>query len=196
MLHECFAGISLDSGLVAKGGVSIPDVPCIKYFACGDIHKMQKVNVKGRAIHGSAWYSGAPMQYNFGDVLPKGCLVVDVSDDRIYTTRIVQIPQAIELHNITSLDQIPKDSPHWYKLRIDAAKMPRHVPVNVKVVETIARDNPLPQPVVGAEGEEILSGYQNVDFSEGVADLLASNGFNPEEIAGSIQEVKQQVASV
>jgi exonuclease SbcD len=195
MLHECFAGVTLDSGLVSKGGITIPNIPSIRYFACGDIHKMQRLQVRGRAIGGGAYYSGAPMQYNFGDLLPKGCMVVEVSDDRIYTPTFVEIPQAIELHNITSLDQIPAESPHWYKLRIDAANMPRHVPANVKVTEPIPRKVDLPQPVL-EDGKEAIEGYQNVDFSEGVADLLSSNGFSPEEIASSIQEVKQQAASV
>lgn len=190
MLHECFIGITLDSGLVSKGGVKIPNLPNVKYYACGDIHKHQRVQLP------HAWYSGAPMQYNFGDQLPKGVIVVDVSDDRVYTPRFVEVPSHIELHNITSLNQIPKNSPHWYKLRCDAATMPKHVPANVKVIEPVPRKVELPQPVISEDGKEIEAGFQSVDFSEGVAELLESNGFNPEEIASSVAEVKAQVAAI
>lgn len=188
MLHECFIGITLDSGLVSKGGVKIPSIPSIRYYALGDIHKHQRVQLP------NAWYSGAPMQYNFGDQLPKGVIVVEVTDDKIYTPRFIEIPAHIELHNITSLKQIPADSPHWYKLRCDAAAMPKHVPANVKVTDPVPRKIELPQPVLSEDGKEIEEGFQSVDFSEGVEELLASNGFNPEEIAESIAEVKQQVA--
>lgn len=187
MLHECFLGITLDSGLVSKGGVKIPNIPGVRYFACGDIHKFQRVQLP------HAWYSGAPMQYNFGDHLPKGVIVVSVDEESTYTPEFIPIAQPIELHNITALDQIPKDSPHWYKLRVDAANMPKHVPLNVKVTEPVPRKVELPEPVVSEDGT-VAAGFQSVDFSEGVTELLAENGFSEQEIAQSISEVKEQVA--
>lgn len=189
MLHECFVGITLDSGLTAKGGVKIPYIPTVKYYACGDIHKHQKVQLP------NAYYSGAPMQYNFGDQLPKGCIIVEVNEEDIHQPRFIEIPSAIELHNITSLDQIPESSPHWYKLRCDAASIPKHLPPNIKVVEPVARKIDLPHLVTSEteEEEETSAKIQTVvDFTEGVSELLLENGFSPEEVSESLEEVKRQ----
>lgn len=189
MLHECFIGVTLDSGLVSKGGVKIPNIPHVLYYACGDIHKYQRVQLP------HAFYSGAPLQYNFGDQLPKGCLIVDV-EGSVYKPRFVEIPQAIELHNITALDQIPAESPHWYKLRVDAANMPKHIPANVKVVEPVARKVDLPIPTVGTKSQDGKEGIESlaahaVDFTDGVAEILSENGFSQSEIQTTLEEVVQ-----
>lgn len=191
MLHECFIGITLDSGMSSKSGVKIPNLPNIRYWAVGDIHKYQRVQLP------HAWYSGAPLQYTFGDQLPKGVIIVSVDEQGIHTPTFHQINCPIELHNISSLEQIPKDSPHWYKLRTEASKMPKHVPENVKVLEPVPSALTLPTPVVGMESEaqEIEPGLQSVDFTEGIPELLLSNGFSVDEIALAQKEVLEVIHS-
>src|ERR1035437_221913 len=61
MLHECFKGSIANNGKKFPGGVEVPDIPDVKYFACGDIHIKQQINLR------HAWFSGSPMQYKFDD---------------------------------------------------------------------------------------------------------------------------------
>lgn len=72
MLHECIAGSKSDNGNIIPSGTAIPDIPEITYWAVGDIHKFQVTNVS------NGYYSGAPMQFTFGDTLPKGIIKVDL----------------------------------------------------------------------------------------------------------------------
>lgn len=190
MLHECFLGVTLDTGLSSKSGVKIPDISNVRYYALGDIHKYQKCQLP------NAWYSGAPMQYNFGDGLPKGVIVVDVDLNRNYTPRFIPIPSSIELHNISSLDQIPEASPHWYKLRCEASKLPRHLPDCIKVTEPVAVSLSLPKAVLADNEKVVHSGMQAVDFTEGVEELLLSNGFDVPEINQATEEITKLVYSL
>jgi hypothetical protein len=188
MLHECFVGSTLDTGRISTTGVKVPYFPNVKYYALGDIHKYQKIDWD------NCFFSGSPLQYNFGDKLPKGVILVEAKDD-IHHATFKPIASGIELHNITSLDEIPADSPHWYKLRCEGAKIPRQLPECVKVVEPVAGKVVLPEVVtqVLANGEK--QDVRVVDFSEGVESLLLSNGFNADEIKDSVEQVEKVVQS-
>ena len=42
VLHECIAGVKLDTNYVMPSGTSLPDIPEITYWALGDIHNHQE----------------------------------------------------------------------------------------------------------------------------------------------------------
>jgi exonuclease SbcD len=183
-LHECFRQSRTDSGRIAKTGVSVPDMTGVKYFACGDIHMHQNLGLP------HAFFSGAPAQYNFGDLPNKGCIVVTGHASKPYEVEFVPIKSAIELHTIGSLGEIPKDSPHWYKLRCSAAQLPAEMPACVKDYELI------PTEIDGLteipEGGDSPVTIQRVDYSEGVEQLLADAQFD----YTLIDRVKQEIQKV
>jgi DNA repair exonuclease SbcCD nuclease subunit len=181
ILHECFKNISTDTGYKAKFGVQPPDIPGINYYALGDIHKHQNVSLP------HAWYSGSPGQYNFGDKPRKGCIIIDVEHDT-YTPRFVEIPSAIELHQISSLDEIPPLSPHWFQLIVPANKVPSAVPPNVKEIKPIPAKIDIP---VEFSKEPEKAHLVTTNYVEGVLEYLTSAGYATEEIIPVIDELKQ-----
>lgn len=181
MLHECFKDIQTDTGYRAKIGVQVPDIQGVKYFALGDIHKHQNVSLP------HAWYSGAPGQYNFGDKPGKGCIVVDVTDTD-YTPRFIEIPSNIELHQITSLEEIPATSPHWYQLIVPANRVPSAVPANVKEIKPIPAK--LDIPVEFSKEENAHQARMSINYVDGVEKLLTEAGFAADVAKTTMQELE------
>jgi DNA repair exonuclease SbcCD nuclease subunit len=185
MLHECFKGIVTDTGYRALGGVQVPDLVEMRYAACGDIHKMQQLNLP------NAWYSGAPMQYNFGDEPGKGCFVVEVEGES-YKPRFVKLPAHIELHLARTLEEIPQDTPHWWKLRVEAANVPQHLPENVKVLEILPTKIEMPVVEEGATDRPVLT----IDYADGIEELLREAGFDVREMEAVTEEIGKVVKSL
>lgn len=186
MLHECFLGSIVDSGRDAKNGVRIPNIEGVRYFACGDIHLYQKI---GAMDH--AWFSGAPLQQNFGEKPGKGFIVVEVPDSYDWRPKFHKIPSHIELHTVSNLSEIPKDSPHWYKLQCPANMIPNHLPSNVKATDPIAPKIDLPAELFKSkmrdgEAKESLS----IDYTDGVQDLLKTALYEDAEIQAVKTEIK------
>jgi hypothetical protein len=101
VLHEQVAGITMDSGFEpekSSSRIRLKPHADVAYWALGDIHKMQSVLP-------NAWYSGAPHQVNFGEVLPKGVLVV--------STKKPTEPKFVPINSrpLLSLTELPKDVP-------------------------------------------------------------------------------------
>jgi DNA repair exonuclease SbcCD nuclease subunit len=188
MLHECFLGSIVDSGRDAKNGVRIPNIDGVKYFACGDIHLHQKI---GSMDH--AWFSGAPLQQNFGEKPGKGFIVVEIHESYDWRPKFYKIPSHIELHTVSNLSEIPKDSPHWYKLQCPANMIPNHLPSNVKATDPIAPKIDLPAELFKSkirDGEE-KEGLA-IDYTDGVEDLLKNALYEGSEI----QEVKTEIKRI
>lgn len=182
-LHECFAGIVTDTGK-ALGGVLIPNIEGVRYFACGDIHKHQRVNLP------HAWYSGAPAQWNFGDKPEKGCIILEVKSEYEYTPRFVRLKSPIELIQIRSLEAISKDSPHWYQLIVPANEVPKYFPPNVKDIKPVPAK--IEAPIQFSKNTESVEEIQlTVDYTDGVEELLTAAGFDPEEIPPIKQEITE-----
>jgi DNA repair exonuclease SbcCD nuclease subunit len=186
MLHECFLGSIVDSGRDAKNGVRIPDIKGVRYFACGDIHLCQKI---GAMDH--AWFSGAPLQQNFGEKPGKGFIVVEVHESYDWRPKFHKVPSHIELHTVSNLSEIPKDSPHWYKLQCPANMIPNHLPSNVKATDPIAPKIDLPAELFKSnmkdgEQKENLA----IDYTDGVEDLLKNAQYEGIEIQAVKTEIK------
>jgi DNA repair exonuclease SbcCD nuclease subunit len=192
MLHECFLGSIVDSGRDSKNGVRIPDTTpfsAVKYFAAGDIHLYQKI---GSIDH--AWFSGAPLQQNFGERPGKGFIVVEIHESYDWRPKFYQVPSHIELHTVGNLSEIPKDSPHWYKLQCPANMIPNHLPSNVKATDPIAPKIDIPAEMFqskGPEGEEKAS--LAIDYTDGVGDLMTAAQYEAAEIQAVKDEIKKVV---
>ena len=185
MLHECFLGITTDVGYKAIKGIQVPNISQVRYFACGDIHKMQRLNLP------HAWMCGAPLQYNFGDRPGKGVLLVEAEPHGVYDPKFIKIPSHIELHQVNDLAQIPENSPHWFKLVCEANRVPSAVPPNVKVVEPIPIKIDLPAPT--PENLESGKPYLSIDYAEGVDLMMQEMGYGPEEIDAEMKFIREQV---
>lgn len=106
LLHECIVGSKMDSGLVLPKGTKIPDLPEIDYWAIGDIHKKQKANVS------NSHYAGAPAQFRFDDLPPKGLLFVDLENP----TEPEFVPLVSkQLRTVSSVDEISDDA--FYRVK-------------------------------------------------------------------------------
>lgn len=73
MAHEAIAGAVNESGTYRAKGPTIDDSLDVTYWALGDIHK------PFQQMAPNAWYSGSPIQNDFGDVSrERGALLVDL----------------------------------------------------------------------------------------------------------------------
>ncbi len=94
----------------------------LTYGAMGDIHTSQRVAK-------NIFYSGSPVQHNFGESLPKGILIVDTEDAN--NPELVGLKKPKKFHVLT---KVPKDG-KWPKgfisLRVSRDKMPAILPSKV-----------------------------------------------------------------
>lgn len=75
MAHEAIAGAVTETGGYRARGPAIDTSIDVTYWALGDIHKPYQ------QMAPNAWYSGSPIQHEFGDVSPeRGALLVDLED--------------------------------------------------------------------------------------------------------------------
>ena len=146
------------------------------------VHNCQKVNLP------HAWYSGAPGQWNFGDKPNKGCIVLEIHSQYEYTPRFVAIKSPIELHQIKSIEGV-KDSPHWYQLIVPANEIPSFIPPNVKDLKPIPAK--IEAPVHFSKDPENLETIKlEVDYCDGVEELLTEAGYPMDEILSVKQEIE------
>lgn len=182
MLHECFYDIVTDSGYRAKSGVVPPPLVGVKAYALGDIHKYQKVKLS------YAFYSGAPLQYTFGESPEKGCIIWTRTENE-YTPVFKRIPQPIELKVVYALDQIPEHTKDWYQLRVPANQIPTELPACVKDV------TPLPLELGQVESHSETHFEQiEVDYTEGVMELLQEAQYTSDETDLVVEEIKRLCA--
>ena len=90
------------------------------YIALGDIHTFQKIGLR-------TYYSGSPIQHNFGESLPKGVLKVKIGNK----PKLIELKKPKKLITLTSP---PKDGiwPKGYILLIcKKSKIPKDLPDNV-----------------------------------------------------------------
>jgi exonuclease SbcD len=179
MLHECIGGVTTDSGFKAIKGITVPDIKGVKYYALGDIHKHQRVNLP------HAVYSGSPLQLNFGEKPDKGCQVVTIDEEGNWSWKFHPVLCPIELHNITAAaEAIEQD--HWYKLSCAGNQIPAVLPPNIRDVE------PLPAKLEQEEAKQIQSMDQKciqVDYLSGVAELLGVAQYDENETKATLDEI-------
>jgi exonuclease SbcD len=164
MLHATISGSSVDTGIKLSGGPKIPDtIDYVDYWAVGDIHRSQ-------GIGDNAWYSGSPIQHDFGDLLPKGVLVVEVEQDGVAATELVELEG---IKTLMTLTEKPEEWPTDCYIRyLGPLEDIIDLPSNVLKTEGVAPE----------AAEE--SGAASIEFTdsltEGLAEFLHAKGI-PEE---------------
>lgn len=166
MLHATISGANTDVGYNISGGPRIPDMPFVDYWAVGDIHRSQEIG------H-NAWYSGSPIQHDFGDAQPKGVLVVEAEKDGNPTTELVELDGIKPLVTITELpEEWPTDC---YIRYLGPLESLMELPENVIKTEGVAPE---------AEDEDSDDGPVQMEFTdsltEGLTDYLHTKGLSTE----------------
>lgn len=162
MLHATISGANTDVGYNISGGPRIPDMHFVDYWAVGDIHRSQEIG------H-NAWYSGSPIQHDFGDAQPKGVLVVEAEKDGNPTTELVELAGIKPLVTITELpEEWPTDC---YIRYLGPLESLMELPENVIKTEGVAPE---------AEDEDSSDGPVQMEFTdsltEGLTDFLHTKG--------------------
>jgi DNA repair exonuclease SbcCD nuclease subunit len=107
MVHECIVGSMVDNGhIMPKGTSALPNIPEVTYWAVGDIHVHQRINLP------NAYYAGAPAQFKFDDVPRKGMIEVDLENP---TAQPTFIPiRSKQLKTVSTVAEILEDA--YYKV--------------------------------------------------------------------------------
>lgn len=185
MLHECFKGSITNNGRPFPGGIEVPDIPDIKYFACGDIHIKQQINLK------HAWFSGAPMQYKFDDDPNKGFLWVEKHSDKPdYKVQFEPLHCPITLKIVRDPKEVDPKAPIWYSLYCQADQIPLERPANLKKIS--------PQPVriempEATEGDAAQPNQIRIDYAEGIDQVMGELGYGAAEIQAEQESIRQLV---
>jgi DNA repair exonuclease SbcCD nuclease subunit len=158
VLHECIAGVKLDSGRIMPSGTALPDIPEITYWAVGDIHNHQRANL------GNSWYSGAPAQLQFGDGLSKGVIIPDLERPSAKPDFLPIASKPLKV--IGSVDEISGDA--YYKVEGSFEEVLR------------ANGN---EAVVSSELScaEAAADFERSGIADGLAEFLASKGLGEKE---------------
>lgn len=183
MLHECFKGSMGNNGRRFPGGIVVPDIPGVKYYACGDIHIPQQVNLK------HAWFSGAPMQFRFDDDPKKGFLYVEKHSDKPdYIVEFKPLKCPIEMRIVHDAKLVDPDAPIWYSLYCAADRVPVERPKNLLKI------NPQPVQIEIPEHthDDAAQPHQiRIDYAEGVDQVMGELGYNQAAIDSEMAEVRK-----
>jgi exonuclease SbcD len=150
-----------------------PSIP-VTYWALGDIHRPQRI--KGVQ---NAWYSGAPIQHDFGDPGDRGVLLVDLNKPTE--------PELLELEGVKKLVTVevtartkPEDLPVGAHVRLAGERdQCRRLQGHTAVVAT--------KPVAPKE-VEIIEDVKISDVLQGLPEILAEMGMGPEDQQWCLRE--------
>lgn len=163
MVHEAIIGAANEAGThkFKKGPRLDPDI-AVTYWALGDIHKPFQMMMP------NAWYSGSPIQHDFGDISPeRGVLIVDLDEpDR---PKPVVLEGIAPLVTIQAGDEIPADA--IVRFEGDAKEIAETVfPENVVSFKPAIDDTI--KSVVDTAGSGILDGLDEVLVDQHVPEDL------------------------
>jgi exonuclease SbcD len=182
MAHGIFAGPVLDSGHVLEDGCDLDDDLGVTYWALGDIHKQQQMTDR-------AWYSGSPIQHDFGDSVDKGFLLVEISRKelpyqvKVTPKRIRKVRPLITVQEDT-LQDAPDDA--WLRFEGDASTL-----ATTDLPDSVVRVRPRFEAVdrieEAAELDEVLGGLD---------EALAAEGLNEEDVQYGAEKAKNYVGQL
>lgn len=172
LVHECIVGSRVDNGFLMPKGTAIPVIPEITYWAVGDIHTTQQVNVK------NGWYAGAPAQFKFDDVLPKGVLKVNLDAPDVQPEFIPVNVKPLKV--VSSVEQITEDA--YYMVEGDDFKDILAGNQHEQVVKT-----KWSRPVFDALV------YQKMGIIDGLPEFLAEKGIPEAQQQFAVDWVKQSL---
>ena len=165
MAHELIHGSATDVGHKSTGGVKIDTSLPVLAWLFGDVHKYQR-------LADNAWYSGAPMQHNFGDYLPKGVVILDTEKPtEPEFISLDRIPPFIVIEGVP--DVLPEAA--CIKLLVDSkAVLQRDLPSHVfpEYKDNSQTDPNWQAQVAQSEEYDILAGLETLLLAKGVSETL------------------------
>lgn len=183
LVHETILGVKNDFGKRIGIDVSSPDhcveldhaIP-VDYWALGDIHRCQRIKNCP-----NAWYSGSPIQHEFGDRTDRGVLVVDLDKPTE--------PELLELEGVKKLVSFvctaktkPEDIPDAH-VRLDGERaFVRALQGHPSVVST--KLDPIAEAAV-------VEDVKMSDVLDGLPEILAEMGATPEDQRWCIAEAEK-----
>ncbi len=177
MLHATISGSIAETGVSLSGGPRIPkDCDFVDYWALGDIHKSQQMADK-------AWYSGAPIQHDFGDSQPKGVLVVTVEKGEEPQVELVELEG---IKPFVTLTKVPEKWPTECYIRyLGPLEGIINLPENVIKTEgvSVEDDDETLQPVEMEFSDSL---------TEGLSEFLHTKGISPELQEKAVQWVQEK----
>jgi len=165
MLHATISGANTDIGYNISGGPRIPDLGFVDYWAVGDIHKSQQIGEK-------AWYSGAPIQHDFGDAQPKGVLLVEVEMGSEPVTKLLELEG---IKPLVTLMEKPEEWPTDCYIRY-LGPLEGIIELPGNVIKTCGA---APESKDEEEQEAVQVEFTD-SLTEGLAEYLNSKGISPE----------------
>lgn len=171
ILHELMQGSVTDIGHKFENkGCEIISKANPLYTALGDIHKLQRLGY-------AQYYSGSPIQHDFGDKLPKGCLLVDLDNPDVPT--LVESSHIKPFIVTDKIEEIYQDAFIAYVgSRTD---LPLEKPENIIQI----RDVYDKQEVVN------YTKLRNVNLTDGLAEFLANEGLTKEEQEWGLNQINE-----
>jgi len=185
MVHETVYGSRNDFGkrfgidvIEEDHTVKLDGTLPVTFWALGDIHLVQQI--KG-VPH--AWYSGAPIQHDFGDPGGRGVLVVDLE-------RPTE-PELVELAGVTRLITVSVDEQTTNQNLV----IPRDAIVRVEGSREKLSELTLPDNVVTTKpldrAVDSLPDTQSSDLFIGLAEILAEMGLGPDDARFCLEEAER-----
>lgn len=177
ILHTDISGAISDTGYPLKKGWDlkrVKNIDRINYYALGHIHRYQRVNLP------NCFFSGAPIQHNFGDTLPKGVLIVDTDDPNNPEFVALKKPEPFFL--IRNGEQIPDNG--YIKLLTNRSLLGVKLPANVVATAKDLSDIDIKE----YDGE--------LDPIKRLPEFLAKEGLTQEELDIGIEMVEDIVGEL
>lgn len=155
--HAMLLNSVTDLGHRFTSGLNLPEFDEIKYWALGDIHRFQKMK-------DNAYYSGPPIQHDFGEHLPKGVLLVDVQEQ--LNLKFIDIEGVKPLLTVEENEAIPENA--WVRVRGSVKALETAMPRNVLKTQVITTNN---KRVDIQKVEDPISGLEDVLKNQGIIDI-------------------------
>lgn len=171
--HQTIKGSTTATGMQLPSGITFQPDKDVDYFAFGDLHVAQSLSP-------GAWYSGSPLQINFGETGPSGVMIVDTQD--FQRPRFHEI-RSTRLMTVKSGDEVPTDA----IVRVvydERLLLAGELPANVaKVVWQVA--------------EIDLSDIRSTEgLLSGLDEVLARHGLDEEDVHLALQEARKIAIAV
>ena len=155
--HAMLLDSMTDLGHKFTSGFTLPDFDEIKYWALGDIHRFQKMRE-------NAFYSGPPIQHDFGEHLPKGVVLVDLQEK--LDLKLIEIDGVKPLLTVEENENIPDNA--WVRVRGSVKTLESAMPRNVLKTQVIT---PTSKKVDIHKVEDPISGLEDILKNQGITDI-------------------------
>lgn len=175
ILHELLRSAITDKGFISEEDCSIQTKANPLYIAMGDVHRGQRMGY-------AQFYSGPPVQHDFGDKYPKGCLLVDLEKpDRPGVIYSEHIKKFIKTSNV---EEIYQDA--FIEFIGTRTDLPLNVPKNIIKIKD------------AYDKQEVIdyTTTRTKDLTDGLPEFLTVNNLNEDEQIFAIKEVEDIVSKM